>query len=123
MKKVMILLFAISLLGCEKEPISIQDTPVNYLIGEWRQMDKYNLEWNFKDEKNLERLTVSNDGIVRQRTYGWYEQKDDSLIVVFTMQDLFILEHPPTMYFKIEELEKEDMIWSIDDTKFIFRRL
>ena len=121
MKKLIFLLLIFT--ACEKQPVEIQTIPENYLIGMWRQMDKYNFEWNFKEGNKFERFLIGYDGEVAMIYSGQYKYKGDSLYLIFTMQDQNIINPGSYMDVKIEELEKEDMIWSINEYEITFRKL
>ena len=121
MKKLIFLLLIFT--ACEKQPVEIQTIPENYLIGMWRQMDKYNFEWNFKEGNKFERFLIRYDGEVAMIYSGQYKYKVDSLYLIFTMQDQNIINPGSYMDVKIEELEKEDMIWSINEYEITFRKL
>jgi len=123
MKTIIVIFLLLIFAACEKQPVEIQTIPENYLIGMWRQMDKYNFEWNFKEGNKFERFLIRYDGEVAMIYSGWYKYENDSLYLEFTMQNQDIINHPAYMDVKIEKLEKEDMIWSINEYEIKFRKL
>jgi hypothetical protein len=114
---ILLLLFA-----CEREAVIPLKQP-DYLLGSWKQMDKYNFEWTFKPEGKFERIMFSNIGDIVQIMTGYYEHKNDSLYIVFRLQNNQLIEPPATTDYKMTKLEKEEMIWNINIHEIRFRKL
>ena len=111
----------LALIACEKQPIEIQSTP-NYLFGTWREMDENNFEWTFENNK-FSRELIGRYGQVARTASGYYERNADSIYLYFQFENQIIINPPATMFCKILKLDKEDMIWSINDFELIFRKL